>query len=156
MKQKVCCIIGHRKIEEPAKVKENIQRAIEALINAGVDTFIFGDHSQFNTLCHEIVTQARLTYPHIRRVYYRKDYPEIGAETESFFLNGYEESVYPKNIELAGRAVYIARNKAMIRDSDYCLFYYKENLAPEKSGTKIAYLFAKRERKQIINVYEKG
>ena len=72
MKSKSCCIIGHRKVEEPEIVKENIQRAIHELINTGVDTFIFGDHSQFDTLCHEIVTQARLTYPYVRRVHYRK------------------------------------------------------------------------------------
>ena len=53
----------------------------------------------------------------------------------------------------------------MINDSDYCMFYYDENYNPpmrkkakedllfgrHKSGTKIAYEYAKQKRKIIIN-----
>ena len=63
-------------------------------------------------------------------------------------------SVFPKEIENAGKAVYVERNKAMIRDSAYCLFYYEKSDAAQHSGTQTAYRFAEKEKKQIINIFE--
>ena len=54
----------------------------------------------------------------------------------------------------------------MINDSDYCVFYYKDHYLPEmrkysqrsigyyqpKSGTALAYAYAKQKRKILINV----
>jgi len=55
----------------------------------------------------------------------------------------------------------------MIDDSDYCLFYYNEQYVPPKrktagglgdyqpkSGTAIAYKYAKRKKKIIKNFYK--
>ena len=55
----------------------------------------------------------------------------------------------------------------MIETSDYCIFYYDENYEPEmrkysrhsigyyqpKSGTALAYTYAKQKKKHIINVF---
>ena len=68
-----------------------------------------------------------------------------------------------KTKNTAGRAAYIERNYAMINDSDYCLFYYNKNYLPSqrkykkrcinyyqpKSGTAIAYKYAKQKSKHI-------
>jgi hypothetical protein len=53
-----------------------------------------------------------------------------------------------------------------IDDSDYCVFYYKEDYKPDvsksrypssgKSGTKIAFDYATSKSKQIINVADEG
>ncbi len=56
----------------------------------------------------------------------------------------------------AGRASYVERNQAMINDSDFCIFYYNKNYIPKtktKSGTKIAYEYALRKKKNIINLF---
>ncbi|MBQ8443844.1 MAG: hypothetical protein IJX25_00625 [Clostridia bacterium] len=57
----------------------------------------------------------------------------------------------------------------MIDDSEYCLFYYDEDYQPEKrksskrsvlyyqpkSGTRLAYEYAKRKKKKVINIKDK-
>lgn len=55
----------------------------------------------------------------------------------------------------------------MINDSDYCIFYYNKNYQPEmrkyskrsvgyyhpKSGTKLAFDYAKKRKKQYLTLY---
>ena len=59
----------------------------------------------------------------------------------------------PKKMINAGRAAYVERNCEMIDNSDFCVFYYdgKYTAAKRKSGTKIAYDYAVKKKKQIIN-----
>ena len=61
---------------------------------------------------------------------------------------------------ISGKASYVERNQAMINDSDYCVFYYDPNYKIQakesyKSGTAIAYAYARKKGKFIINVLEK-
>ena len=59
-KEKTCCFFGHRKIDETAELKDELCGIIENLIiNENVDTFFFGRKSQFDDLCHEIVTDLK-------------------------------------------------------------------------------------------------
>ena len=71
-------------------------------------------------------------------------------------------------MENAGRASYVERNQEMINKSEYCVVYYDESYTPPrrknskrdltdyqpKSGTKVAYDFAVKKCRQIINVFE--
>ena len=69
-KEKTCCFFGHRKIDETEELKNNLYEIIENLIvNEKVDTFLFGSKSQFDDLCHKIVTDLKEKYPHIKRIY---------------------------------------------------------------------------------------
>ena len=86
---------------------------------------------------------------------------------EKVTLLGVEEEVEHKTKYTSGRASYVERNQAMINDSDFCVFYYDENYQPEirkyskrsigyyqpKSGTALAYAYAKQKKKLILNVY---
>lgn len=57
MKMSVCCIFGHRKINETQELRERLSAVIEELmVGQGVDTFLFGSKSRFNDLCYEIVS----------------------------------------------------------------------------------------------------
>ena len=70
-------------------------------------------------------------------------------------------------MEKAGKASYVERNQEMINKSDYCIVYYDENYLPPrrknsrrditdyqpKSGTAVAYDYAVKKKKEIINVY---
>lgn len=46
------CFIGHRKIEKTPSLEEELRRVLSGLAENGVNIFIFGDHSDFNTLCY--------------------------------------------------------------------------------------------------------
>lgn len=164
-----CCFIGHRKMEQVEEIEKLVQDTIYSLLWQGVNHFIFGDHSDFNSLCYEIVTELKDEFPHIRRTHYRTDYPDADDYTMQFLLDGYEDSICPVGVAGAGRAAYVKRNQAMINDSDICVFYFSEEYKPAlcreskraitsyqpKSGTKLAFDYAKALGKRIINLYQR-
>ena len=163
------CFIGHRKIEDTPELRERLRGILQELFNNGTVNFIFGDHSAFDDLCYELVTELKEKYPAIKRINFRKDYEDTNDYTMQFLIVGYEESICPKGVGSAGRASYIERNQAMIRESDVCIFYYDENYQPSrrktshrdlfdyqpKSGTAVAYAYAVQKKKTVYNLCEK-
>ena len=165
---KECCFFGHRKIDKTLELIERLTREIEALIiEKAVSTFYFGSKSEFDDLCHKTVTELKEKYPHIKRVYVRSAFQHIPDWYEDSLLEHYEDTYFPEHMEKAGRASYVERNQEMIDKSDFCIVYYDENYAPPrrrnskrdltdyqpKSGTKVAYDYAVKKKKEIINMY---
>lgn len=60
--EKTCCFIGHRKIERTAELERHLKDVIYALIDRGIGEFVFGDHSEFNDLCYESVTEIKRNF----------------------------------------------------------------------------------------------
>ena len=158
MEANTCCFIGHRKLFDNIEIlKSTLYQIIEKLVvEQKVDTFLFGSKSQFNTICHQVVTKIKEKYPHIKRVYVRAEYQYIDEEYKNFILQDYEDTYYPEKIRSSGRAAYVERNYEMINDSQICVMYYDRLVAPitRKSGTKIAFEYATKRGKKIINVAE--
>ena len=155
MYKRTCCFIGHKNIKESEELKYNICKIIENLIQKEkVDTFLFGSKSRFNDLCYEIVTKIKEKHPHIKRIYVRAEYPTINDDYKNYILRFYDDTYYPKKIINAGKAVYVERNYEMIKNSRFCVFYYNKSTEPttRKSGTKIAFEYAKKSNKEIINI----
>ena len=181
LSEKVCSFFGHRKIEITEQLEQKVTEVVEDLIvNHNVQTFLFGSRSNFDYLCHCVVTKLKEKYINIKRIVYtcrcescileseremwQKIYSRI--EKQEVHLLGVEEEFEHKTKYTSGKASYIERNQAMINHSNYCVFYYDENYLPEKrkhskrnigfyqpkSGTHIAYEYAKRKRKNIINI----
>lgn len=166
-KEKTCCFFGHRKIDETQELKNNLCEIIENLIvNEKVETFLFGSKSQFDELCHKIVTELKEKYPHIKRIYVRSAYQYIPDWYEKSLLENNEDTYFPEHMEKAGKASYVERNQEMINKSDFCIVYYDENYLPPrrknsrrdlcdyqpKSGTAVAYDYAVKKNKEIINL----
>lgn len=184
MSVKTCCCIGHRKIEVTDRLKEEVFAFIENLIvKENVKIFLLGSRSDFDGLCHGVITDLKKKYPFIKRIGYTCKHETVILENErekwekiySHFekrevhLLGVEEEFSHKTKFTAGKAAYVERNTAMIDDSDFCLFYYDDNYLPDKrkrgkkdlfpyqpkSGTAIAYEYAVRKKKSIKNFYSK-
>ncbi|MBQ9118291.1 MAG: DUF1273 family protein [Clostridia bacterium] len=171
-KHKTCSFFGHRKIDTNNNLKQSVKDCIEDLIiNRNVQTFLFGSRSDFNDLCHLVVSELKEKYSNIKRMCYTCKSEGCTLEIDrqerekiySRFLNkevhllGFEEEFEHETKYVAGRASYIERNQAMINDSDFCVFYYDENYVPltkTNSGTKIAYEYAVREKKNVINLFK--
>ena len=167
-KENTCCFFGHRKIAKTEELKNKLYEIIEKLIvNEKIDTFLFGSKSEFDDLCHKIVTELKEKYPHIKRIYVRSAFQHIPDWYEDSLLQHYEDTYFPEHMENAGRASYVERNQEMINKSDFCIVYYDENYAPPKrknsrrdltdyqprSGTKKAYDYAVKKKKIIINCF---
>ena len=153
MKERTCCFIGHRKIEDTLELRTELYDSIERLItDEKVDNFLFGSKSRFNDLCHGLVTEIKEKYPHIKRIYVRAEYPDIDDSYKEYLLKYYEDTYYPEKIIGAGKAAYVERNCEMINNSRFCIIHYDEQNAPttRKSGTKIALEYAVKHKKDII------
>ena len=172
-----CCFVGHRTIATSEELTENLTKTIERLIaEEGVKYFLFGSRSEFDDLCHRIVTDYQKEYPHIVRVAYtrrseyavKKDEKERMEKSWSSLLKtdvklkDYDAEVQSDRVYSAGKASYVERNQEMIDASDYCIFYYNEAYQPPKrkranrdfttyqpkSGTRIAYEYAVQKSKK--------
>ena len=176
MNMKVCSFFGHRKIVETEELIERIRNAIVNLIeNHNVRVFLFGSRSDFDSLCHLIVTELKEQYPEIERRAYTCRSETCTLEKEraywegvySYFekrpvtLLGVEQEVEHKTKYTSGKAQYVERNQAMIDDSDFCIFYYNPFYQPPrrkyskrsvgdyqpKSGTQLALDYAYQRRR---------
>lgn len=165
--RKSCCFFGHRKIEHSKELEKQIYEDAENLVlNENVDTFYFGSRGEFNSLCREAVRKLKEKYPQIKRVYIRAEFPYIDDSYRNYLLEDYEDTYFPEKAINAGKASYVERNREMIDKSDFCITYYREEYKPPmrkkgkqdltayqpKSGTKIAYDYAKKRGKTIINL----
>ena len=106
---KSCCFIGHRKIIETKELKQRLQDTIEKLINENnVKIFIFGSRSEFDFLCHKIVSNLMNIHPTIERVAYTCKselavLKQNKTEFEQLFSNAFKQDItlceYEKEIE---------------------------------------------------------
>lgn len=163
------CFIGHRVIEKTEELICSLNETIVTLINQGITTFLFGSMSDFDNLSWQIVSELKKKYPFIKRVYVRSANQHIDKSYEEYLLQLYEETYFPYQLKNAGKCAYIERNYEMIDHSTYCVFYYNEQYTPplnrsskhdtrlnskRNSGTKIAYEYALKKHKNIINLYK--
>lgn len=139
-----CCFIGHRTVDETDELKCRLRETVEKLINEkNVSVFLFGSKSRFNDLCYRTVSETKQKHPHIKRVYVRAEHPVIGDDYKKYLLKKYEDTYYPEKILNAGRAVYIERNREMIKRSRFCVVYCKQHKTDRyKSGTEISFNYA--------------
>lgn len=176
MREFVCSFFGHRKISVTEELQVKVKETIKNLINSyNVKVFLFGSRSDFDSLCHHIVTELKNTYPDLKRIIYTCKSETCVYESERLELERIYSKVLNQEVHLlcydeefehktkcsSGKASYIERNYAMIDNSDFCVFYYDENYLPEmrkyskssvvfyqpKSGTALAFTYAKQKKK---------
>ena len=152
MEGKVCCFLGHKKIDKSDELRKRLYNTIEELITQeNADTFLFGSKSEFDDLCYETVSELKKKYRNIRRIYVRAEYQYINESYMSYLLSYYEYSYYSVSAAGATKAVYIKRNREMIDKSDFCVIYFLDEYKPDgrKSGTRQAYEYAIKQKKTI-------
>lgn len=167
-KHKICCFIGHRTINRSPALLKRINELIINLISQGTRTFLFGSNSEFDALCYECVSELKEINGDIERVYVKAEYFNADERYTDFLKRFFENTLCLPNLKNAGKAVYVKRNFYMIDISDCCVFYYDKTYMPSsctfkknpivrhpKSGTKIAYEYAEKKSKNIINLFEK-
>lgn len=163
----ICCFIGHRFIDITEELEHKLKTLMVYFITVKqVKIFLFGSKSEFNDFALKLILELKKQYKFIRIVYVRAEYPNITDEYKSYLLKTYDDTVYPTFLSNAGKAAYIERNKFMIEKSNYCVFFYNENYVPKKksyrktmslkSGTQIAFDYALKCKKVVINLFQES
>ena len=179
----VVCFIGHRTIENAEQLKTKLLDTLTTLISDGADTFLFGSKSEFDSLCWHVVTELQTQFPNIQRVSYNAPHESaITSQKERLHLEqissrlmggevhfkDYEGAVNSQKSLNATKDAYIMRNQEMIDNSDVCVIYYNKDYLPPRrkqskryisdyqprSGTAVAYTYAKQKKKTIINLFD--
>lgn len=169
----VVAFIGHREIGKTKELVKRLSDVITSLIvQESADTFLFGSKSEFDSLCHSIVSTLKEIYPHIQRVYVRAEYEFIDTSYTDYLLTYYEKTLYPKQVHNSGKLSYVKRNQVMVDRCDVLVTYCDPNYNPpqknahntmsgvvhaqrkNKSGTVFAVTYAQQRKKQIINLFE--
>lgn len=100
----ICCFIGHRKIDLTKQLEEKTKKVIEDLIvNKNVATFLFGSKSEFDSLCHRLVSNLKEKYPHIKRIAYtcRSE----SCILESGFANNCQERLLRISMQVVRKSI---------------------------------------------------
>lgn len=152
MTTKSCSFFGHREIEISNELEHKLFMTSESLINNGCKIFYFGGFGMFDELCHKVVSKLKEKYPHVQRIYCLSDPRHLQRNKRPKWLRNedYEEFIYlDLEFDWWYQRIYY-RNCAMIDRSDIIIFYVEER---EQSGAYKAYKYAKKKRKNIINLY---
>ncbi len=178
----IVSFIGHRTVNNIEQIKCKLKEIISNLIVAGADVFLFGSRSEFDNLCWSVVTALQTRFPNIKRIKFNTPHETAFTSQKekencerlyTEFMHkkahyaDYEEAIACEKTQHANRTAYIIRNQEMIDRSDLCVFYYDKNYLPPKrkrskrhlcdyqpkSGTAMAFAYAKRKNKQIINLF---
>ena len=147
-----CSIFGHSKIKITKELEEKLTATFGNLIKQGCKYFYFGGFGEFDELCHKVVSELKDKYPHIQRIYCLSDPRHLQRNKRPKWLRNedYEEFIYlDLEFDWWYQRIYY-RNCAMIDRSDIIIFYVEER---EQSGAYKAYKYAKKKKKNIINLY---
>lgn len=150
--------MGHSDIDVTDALRERVRSEIVALIESNKSIkFLLGSRSDFNDLCRDVLSELKVKYPHIRRVYVRAEYEYINDDYTNYLLERCDETYYPPQLHGLGKYVYVRRNQIMVEKCNVLIVYCDENYVPlgrTRSGTKMAVDFANRKHKRVINVFE--
>lgn len=149
---KSCSCFGHNKIEITEELKYQLKQIFETLITKeNVRYFYFGGFSEFDDLCWKIVTELKLQYPSIYRIFCLSDprHQRLSKRPRWIKDENYEEITYlDLNFDYWYTRIYY-RNCEIIDRSDFVVFYVNHT---ERSGAYKALQYATKKKKQIINV----
>ncbi len=149
---KTCSVFGHSDIMITKELEENLNATFTQLISDGCEEFLFGGFGMFDDLCHKIISELKLIYPNIKRIFCASNPRHIQINKRPKWLKqeDYEEFVYlDLKFDWWYKRIYY-RNCAMIDKSDVVVFYVEKR---ENSGAYKVYKYAKQRKKRIINLY---
>ena len=153
---KACSFFGHRDTPQTEELKQKVREIVERLIvEEEIDTFLFGSRSNFDELCHIVVTELKEKHPHIQRIAYLCKHETacfVGAGIEmkqqikkltgrDVYVPEYEGIKKSDRVNSAGHAAYVERNQWIIDSSDFVVMHFNYQ-KQRTSGTIFAHLFS--------------
>ena len=149
---KICAFFGHRYASLSKEQKEKLKQIIVDLIqNHDVSRFWVGGKGYFDSLAHTMVKNLKKDFPHIK-LELALAYIPTNKEYYEYLEQCYDSVFCPEGIELGPpRFAICRRNKTMVLQADYLIFYVHSN----DGGAYQALKIAKRNNKTLFNIAEK-
>ena len=153
----VCCFTGHRKIdnERMLKLPELLDRELESLIVAGVDTFRGGGAVGFDMLAELKVIEKKKKYGNIRLELI------LPCRDQSKKWGERDRTIYDYIVSEADSVEYVSerytpwcmheRTRRLIDGSDICVAYLSGN----GGGTAYTVGYAASRSVDVINLFDK-
>lgn len=122
---KSCTFFGHRHIYE--KIEVALETLLMKLIENNVSIFYIGSQGDFDHIVINILKSLKNIYPHIC---YYVVLAYIPTEKNNHITDNYENTIYPDGLEFVPpKYAILKRNRWMIENSDYVVFYNKNSLS---------------------------
>ena len=153
-KEQSCCFTGHRVIspEHLIAVKARLNRQICRLTDKGIYRFFAGGARGFDTLAAETVLALRKTVPQIQLIL------ALPCQDQSKGWHASDKVRYEQILHQADEVHYLAesydsgcmmrRNRFMVDNSSYCIFY----LTHMRSGTYKTVKYAMEQGHDLYNI----
>ena len=148
---KICTFFGHRYVSLSKEQEEKLKQIIIDLIqNHNVTNFWVGGMGDFDSIASKTIRNLKKDFPHIK-LEYALAYIPTNKENYEDLKRHYDSVFCPQGIELGPpRFAICRRNKTMVLETDFLIFYVKTNFGGAYQALKIA----KRNNKTFFNIAE--
>lgn len=157
MKEKTCCLTGHRRIplESFEKISQRLETTLIQLIEKGYLYFGTGGALGFDTLAAKMILELKAKYPQIRLILV------LPCLSQSDRWSDENKAMYEDIKKHADKVVYTSkeysrgcmhkRNRHLVDNSSSCICY----LTKETGGTSYTVNYAKEKMLTVYNVAKK-
>lgn len=149
---KYCSVFGHAKIVNTEELREKLKLIfVKMIVGKDVRNFYFGGLGEFDELCWEIITELKLQFNDIKRIFCLSDprYKNPSKRPRWINTDDYEEIIYfDLDFDYWYTRIYY-RNCEIINRSDFVVFYVEHS---EQSGAYKMMKYAIKNKKRIINI----
>ena len=148
---KICTFFGHRYASLSKEQEEKLKQIIIDLIqNHNVTNFWVGGMGDFDCIASKTIRNLKKDFPHIK-LELALAYIPTNKENYEDLKRLYDSVFCPQGIELGPpRFAICRRNKTMVLEADFLIFYVKTNFGGAYQALKIA----KRNNKTLFNIAE--
>ncbi len=154
MKDKTCCITGHRNIPDniKSKLEEQLRITLTELISNGTIYFGVGGAIGFDMLAEQVIIELREQYPQIKLIlvlpchnHYTK-WKQSDVNTLIDIMKRADKVVYVSDKYYKG--VMLKRDRYLVDNSSYCIAY----LTQDYGGTYYTVKYAQSRGLTINNI----
>ena len=119
-----------------------------------VKTFLLGDYGNFDDAVFDALISLKQYYPYIEIhcILPYKNWASLDWFVNSKIERGYDQCYFLETNNTFEKYAIIERNKKMIEESDFVIFYLDEKISV-KSGTNLAYKYAISKHKKVFNLF---
>ena len=145
--EKFASVFGHHDMVVNSDIEASLKNAIMDCINNNIYNFYIGGYRHFDLFCTQILYELKSKYPMIKTILVQSYLNKYNC-TKEFVKQYFDEILYPSLEKIIPKFAIVYRNKWMIDNSDYIIFYVKHSWG----GASKMQDYAIRHNKKHINI----